>query len=111
MNKENKYSSFYDEYTDDFYEYLDRIKVNLQYNNKEYKRLEKDMNKLIDTSENIQNIICDDRINNPLSIEESKKLAKIISIYIDMQMIAEKEIYFRGGAGAYEYFKKIGIII
>lgn len=108
MNKENKYSSFYDEYAEDFYEYLDNIKMNLRYNNNEYKKLERDMNKLIDTSENIQNIICDDRIINPLSIEESIKLAKIISIYIDMQMIVEKEIFFRGGAEVYDYFKKMG---
>lgn len=110
MNKENKYSSFYDEYAEDFYEYLDNIKMNLRYNNKEYKKLEREMNKLIDTSENIQNIICDDRIISSLSIEESIKLAKIISIYIDMQMIVEKEIFFRDGAEMYDYFKKVKIL-
>lgn len=107
MNKERKYSSFFDEYVNEFDEYLDDLITYLQYNNKEYIKLNKEMNKLIDTSENIQNIICDDRIISSLSIEESIKLAKIISIYIDMQIIVEREIYFKGGAGAYEYFKKI----
>lgn len=108
MNKENKYSSFYDEYIDEFNEYLDDIRTYLQYNNKEYIKLSNEMNKLIDTSENI---ICNDYINKPLSVDESKRFAKIISIYIDMQSIIEREIYFKGGAEAYDYFKKIGIIV
>ena len=68
------------------------------------------MDRLIDTSENIQNIICNDYINKPLSIDESRKLAKIISIHIDMQSMVERETYFKGGAGAYDYFKKMKII-
>ena len=110
MSKENFYSSFYEKYVDDFDEYLDEVRTYLQYNNKKYMSLQKEMDRLIDTSENIQNIICNDYINKPLSIDESRKLAKIISIYIDMQSIVKREMYFKGGAGAYDYFMKMRII-
>ncbi len=110
MNKEKKYSSFYDEYINEFDEYLDDVRTYLQYNNKDYIKLQKEMDKLIDTSENIQNIICNEKVDEPLSIKESIKLSKIITIYIDMQYIVAREIYFKGGAGAYHYFKKIGIL-
>lgn len=110
MSKENFYSSFYEKYVDDFDEYLDEVRTYLQYNNKKYINPQKEMDRLIDTSENIQNIICNDYINKPLSIDESRKIAKIISIYIDMQSIVEREMYFKGGAGAYDYFKKMKII-
>ncbi len=110
MSKENFYSSFYEKYVDDFDEYLDEVRTYLQYNNKKYMSLQKEMDRLIDTSENIQNIICNDYINKPLSIDESRKIAKIISIYIDMQSIVEREMYFKGGAGTYDYFKKMKIL-
>lgn len=110
MNKEKKYLSFYDEYINEFDEYLDDVRTYLQYNNKEYIKFNKEINKVIDTSENIQNIICNDKITKPLSIEESIKLAKVISLYIDMQIIVERELYFKGGTGAYDYFKKIGVL-
>ncbi len=89
MSKENFYSSFYEKYVDDFDEYLDEVRTYLQYNNKKYMSLQKEMDRLIDTS---------------------RKLAKIISIYIDIQSIVEREMYFKGGAGAYDYFKKMKII-
>lgn len=89
MSKENFYSSFYEKYVDDFDEYLDEVRTYLQYNNKKYMSLQKEMDRLIDAS---------------------RKLAKIISIYIDMQSIVEREMYFKGGAGAYDYFKKMKII-
>lgn len=110
MSKENFYSSFYEKYVDDFDEYLDEVRTYLQYNNKKYMSLQKEMDRLIDASENIQNIICNDYINKPLSIDESRKIAKIISIYIDMQSIVEREMYFKGRAGAYDYFKKMKIL-
>lgn len=89
MNKENFYSSFYEKYVDDFDEYLDEVRTYLQYNNKKYINPQKEMDRLIDAS---------------------RKLAKIISIYIDIQSIVEREMYFKGGAGAYDYFKKMKII-
>lgn len=89
MSKENFYSSFYEKYVDDFDEYLDEVRTYLQYNNKKYINPQKEMDRLIDAS---------------------RKLAKIISIYIDIQSIVEREMYFKGGAGAYDYFKKMKII-
>ena len=89
MSKENFYSSFYEKYVDDFDEYLDEVRTYLQYNNKKYINLQKEMDRLIDAS---------------------RKLAKIISIYIDIQSIVEREMYFKDGAGAYDYFKKMKIL-
>lgn len=110
MSKEDFYSSFYEKYVDDFDEYLDEVRTYLQYNNKKYINLQKEIDRFIDTSENIQNIIYNDYISKPLSIDASRKLAKIISIYIDIQSIVEREMYFKDGAGVYDYFKKMKII-
>lgn len=41
MNKERKYSSFFEEYVNEFDEYLDDVRTYLQYNNKEYKNYKK----------------------------------------------------------------------
>ena len=57
-----------------------------------------------------KDIICNDTIKSELSIEESKLLAKVIILYIDLQYIVEKEIYFKGGTDAYFYFDKLWII-
>ena len=110
MNSERLYSYFSEKYSEKFDEYLDEVRTYLQNNNKKYMNLKKELDRLIDTSKNIQNVICNDYISKPLSIDESRKLTKIISIYIDMQSIVEKEIYFKGGADAYNYFKRIKAI-
>lgn len=110
MNIDNFYSSFHKKYEEEFDEYLNEVRTYLENNNNKYINLKKKFERLIDTSESIQNIICNDYISKPLSIDESKKLAKIISIYIDMQSIVEKEIYFKGGADTYDYFKRIRVI-
>lgn len=111
MDIENKSNSFYDKYESDFDEYLDEIRFNLQTKDKNYMKLYKEMNRLIESSKNIQNIICNEYITEPLSIKDSIKLAKIISLYIDMEFIVQKKTYFKGGSGAYDYFKKLGIIL
>lgn len=69
----------------------------LQNNNRKYKQIQKEIDKILITSENIQQIVCNDEIKNVLSIEESKLLAKIVILYIDMQYIFEKKCILRVG--------------
>lgn len=110
MNEDKRFISFYDDCNSEFEEHLDGVRMYLQNNNREYKQMQKEIDKILNTNENLQRIVCNDEIKNVLSIEESKLLAKVIILYIDMQYIFEKEMYFKGGSDAYFYFKKLGII-
>ncbi len=110
MDKEERFVPFLDEVDSELVLHLEDIKEYLLKNNEEYKRLKEEAYSIIDSSENIQQIVCNDKIKNVLSIEESEQLAKLITIYNEMQIILYKEIYFNGGANAYDYFKKIGIL-
>lgn len=110
MNERKRFISFYDDCSDAFEEHLDGVRMYLQNHNEQYKRIKQEMYNIIDNNPNIQQIICNGTIKSELSIEESKLLAKVIILYIDLQYIVEKEMYFKGGTDAYFYFDKLGIV-
>ena len=110
MNERKRFISFYDDCKDSFEEHLDGVRIYLQNHNEKYKQIKKEISSIIDTNPNIQQIICNDTIKSDLSIEESRLLSKIITLYSDLQNIVEKEMYFKGGTDAYFYFNKLGII-
>lgn len=110
MNERKRFISFYDDCSDAFEEHLDGVQMYLQNHNEEYKKIKEEMYSIINNNSTIQQIVCNDTIKSDLSIEECKSLAKVIILYIDLQYIVEKEMYFKGGTDAYFYFNKLGII-
>ena len=110
MNEDQRFISFYDENSDNFYELLDGVRTYLKNNNVEYKEIHKKIHDIIDSSINLQKLLNDEILENELSIEECMSISKIINLYYNLQDIIEKEIYFKGGMDAYYYFCKLGII-
>lgn len=110
MNEEQRFISFYDENSDNFYELLDGVRTYLRKNNSEYKQIHGKIQDIMDSNVNIQNLFEDEPLENGLSKGECLSLSKLILLYFDLQEIVEKEMYFKGGMDAYYYFCKLGIM-
>ncbi len=110
MNENQRFISFYDENSDNFYELLDGVRSYLKNNNKEYKEMHRQIHKILDNNINLQKLLDDEILENGLSKEECLSISKILHLYYDLQDIIEKEVYFKGGMDAYYYFCKLGII-
>lgn len=110
MENIKRFTSFYEDYNDEFMEHLDSVRVYLQRNNYEFKNLQKEFTKILDNNEKLQNILFGDKIEVGLTSSECKLLYKAIELQEKMQIMADEELYFKGGMDAYYYFKKMGII-
>lgn len=110
MENIKRFTSFYEDYNDELIEHLDGVRIYLEKNNKEYKDLQKQYTKILDNNEKIQNILFGDKMEDILTDEEYNLLYKAIELQERIQIIVEKELYFKGGMDAYYYFKKLGII-
>lgn len=110
MENIKRFTSFFEDYNDELLEHLDGVRIYLQTNNKEYKDLQKKYTMILDNNEKIQNILFGDKIEDTLTTEEYDLLYKAIELQERIQIIVEKELYFKGGMDAYCYFRKLGII-
>ena len=110
MENIKRFTSFYEDYNDELIEHLDGVRTYLERNNKEYKDLQKQYTKILDNNEKIQNILFGNKIDEVLTAEEYNLLYRAIELQERIQIIVEKELYFKGGMYAYYYFRRIGII-
>lgn len=110
MQNIKRFTSFFEDYNDELIEHLDGVRTYLQRNNKEYKDLQKQYTKILDNNEKIQKILFGDKIENALTTEEYDLLYKALELQERIQIMVEKELYFKGGMDAYYYFRRIGII-
>lgn len=110
MENIKRFTSFYEDYNDELIEHLDGVRTYLEKNNKEYKDLQKQYTKILDNNEKIQDILFGNKIDDLLTAGEYDLLYKAIELQERIQIIVEKELYFKGGMDAYYYFKKLGII-
>lgn len=110
MENIKRFTSFYEDCKDEFMEHLDGVRVYLQKNNNEFKDLQKEYTKILDSNERLQNILFGDKVETGLTPIECDLLYKIIELQEKMQIIAEEELYFKGGMDAYYYFRNMGII-
>ena len=110
MENIKRFTSFFEDYNDELREHLDGGRTFLEKNNKEYKDLQKQYTKILDNNEKIQNILFGDKIEDTLTTKEYDLLYKAIEIQESIQIIVEKELYFKGGMYAYYYFKRLGIL-
>lgn len=110
MEKTNRFTSFYDGYEDDFIEHLDSVKVYLEKGNGSFKNIQKEYLEILNNNKNLQNFFYGNVIEEGLTSDECRLLSKLINLQDEMQIMAEKELYFKGGMDAYFYFCKLGII-
>ena len=107
---EEKLKPFIEEYSDDFYESIEDIRLYLNKNNKKYIEIKDKMHRIMDRNLNIQRLLDESHLEDGLSAGECKDLSQVIVLYNNLQDILEKEIYFKGCLDSYYYFKKIGVI-
>lgn len=110
MENIKRFTSFFEDYNDELIEHLDSVRTFLGKSNKEYKDLQKQYTRILDNNEKIQNILFGDKIKDVLTTEECDLLYKTIELQERIQIIVEKELYFKSGMDAYYYFKRLGII-
>lgn len=110
MENIKRFTTFYEDCKDEFMEYLDGVRIYLQKNNSEFKNLQKEYTKILDNNEKLQNILCGDKVETGLTPIECDLLYNAIELQEKMQIMAEEELYFKGGMDAYYYFKRLGII-
>lgn len=110
MENIKRFTTFYEDCKDEFMEHLDGVIIYLQKNNSEFKNLQKEYRKILDSNEKLQNILFGDKVETGLTPIECDLLYNAIELQEKMQIIIEEELYFKGGMDAYYYFKRIGII-
>lgn len=99
----------YDINSIEFSELIDTARVELKRNNSEYKELQNKVNKIMESSPNLQLLFEDDRAMS-LNEEESKMLQKLVSLHLQISEYEDRKIFFLGARENYFYFKNLGII-
>ena len=93
----------------EFNELIDNARMELKYNNSEYKELQNKVNKIMESYPNLQLLFEDDRVMN-LNEEECKMLQKLVSLHLQISEYEDRKIFFLGARENYFYFKNLGII-
>ena len=90
-------------------EAIEERKTDLINRNEEYKELREKFNDIMNKYPNLQLILEEDR-EMILNENECKMLQKLVTIYMDICDLEEKEIFLLGGKEMYFYLKDTGII-
>ena len=94
---------------DKIYNLIEVTKEELKNNNLKYKNLKENFYKILNEFPNLQ-LIFEEQIELNLTKTESKMLQKLVSIYMQISNIEEKEIFILGGKEMYIYLKELGLI-
>ncbi|MCI8961453.1 MAG: hypothetical protein HFJ18_00805 [Clostridia bacterium] len=94
---------------DEIYNLIEVTKEELKNNNLKYKNLKENFYKILNEFPNLQ-LIFEEQIELNLTKTESKMLQKLVSIYMQISNIEEKEIFILGGKEMYIYLKELGLI-
>lgn len=94
---------------DEIYNLIEDIKEKLKNNNLKYKKLKENFYKILDEFPNLQ-LIFEEQMELNLTKTECKMLQKLISIYMQISNIEEKEIFILGGKEMHSYLKELDLI-
>ena len=94
---------------DEIYNLIEVTKEELKNNNLKYKNLKENFYKILNEFPNLQ-LIFEEQIELNLTKTESKMMQKLVSIYMQISNIEEKEIFILGGKEMYIYLKELGLI-
>ncbi len=94
---------------DEIYNLIEVTKEELKNNNLKYKNLKENFYKILNEFPNLQ-LIFEEQMELNLTKTESKMLQKLVSIYMQISNIEEKEIFILGGKEMYIYLKELGLI-
>ena len=94
---------------DEIYNLIEDVKGELKNNNLKYKKLNENFYKILEEFPNLQ-LIFEEQMELNLTKTECKMLQKLISIYMQISNIEEKEIFILGGKEIYIYLKELDLI-
>lgn len=94
---------------DEIYNLIEDVKEELKNNNLKYKKLRENFYKILDEFPNLQ-LIFEEQMELNLTKSECKMLQKLISIYMQISNIEEKEIFILGGKEMHSYLKELDLI-
>ena len=90
-------------------ELIDSKRIELKYNNLEYKKLTDKVSEIMENYPNVLALIEDNEVNS-LNEEECKMLQKLIRLNTKMTTYEDREIFFLGARENYFYFKNMNLI-
>lgn len=90
-------------------EAIEKRKIDLLNKNEKYKNLREKCNNIMNEYPNLQ-LILDENSEMILNEDECKILQKLVTIYMDICNLEEKEIFLLGGKEMYFYLKDVGLI-
>lgn len=103
-SKENK--TFFDEYTDDFLDYLETNRMKILRENTEYKELADKIEKIKAENPNVRTFL-EDKEAVPLSDVEQNAVLDILEIKDNMDTIEMKETFKLGGREVFVFIKQM----
>ena len=84
-------------------ELIDSKRIELKYNNLEYKKLTDKVSEIMESYPNVLALIEDDEVNS-LNEEECKMLQEVIKLNMKITTYEDLEIFFLGARENYYYF-------
>ena len=90
-------------------ELIDSKRIELKYNNLEYKKLTDKVSEIMESYPNVLALIEDDEVNS-LNEEECKMLQEVIKLNMKITTYEDLEIFFLGARENYYYFKNLDLI-
>lgn len=90
-------------------ELIDSKRIELKYNNLEYKKLTDKVSEIMENYPNVLALIEDDEVNS-LNEEECKMLQEVIKLNMKITTYEDLEIFFLGARENYYYFKNLDLI-
>lgn len=94
---------------DEIYNLIEDMKQELKNNNLKYNKLKENFYKILEKFPNLQ-LIFEEQMELNLTKTECKMLQKLISIYMQISNIEEKEIFILGGKEMRSYLKELDLI-
>lgn len=91
-----------------FIEFISQTSVELFNSDKEYKKIAKENNELLNKYPKLREIIDNNEVNG-INQEECKAFSRVIDNKIQLKMREYEEIFFKGYKEACFHFKKMGI--
>ncbi len=101
--------SFFDEYTDDFLDYLETNRMKIVRENTEYKQLEEKVSKIKEENPNVRTFL-EEREAVPLTDVEQNAVLDILEIQGKMDNIEMKEVFKLGGREMFVFIKQMKLL-
>lgn len=93
----------------EIYDLIEDMKQELKNKNFKYKKLKEEFFEILEKFPKLQSIF-EEQTELNLTKTECKMLQKLVSIYMQILNIEEKEIFILGGKEMYIYLKELGLI-